>query len=58
MERLIYRSTSIAHLEAELRQQELLAAARGRSRVRAARRPRSGFRLPLPGLGLWRRTRD
>ena len=58
MERLIFRSTSISHLEAELRHQELLAAARGRRTVRPARRPRAGFRLSLPGLGLFGRTRD
>ena len=52
MERLVYRSTSITHLQAELRHQELLADARRRALRHTAFGPRLGFRLPLPNLGL------
>jgi hypothetical protein len=50
MERLMLRSLSAAHLEAELRHQEFLAAARRRELARSAQRPRTGPRLRLPGV--------
>lgn len=49
MERLIYRSTSIAHLQAELRHRDLMAAAQRSALARAAGRTRPRFRLPFIG---------
>jgi hypothetical protein len=58
MERLIFRSLSAAHLEAELRQREFRAEARRDALARSALRARrTGFWLRLPGLRLLDRSR-
>jgi hypothetical protein len=50
MERMSYRSTSLAHLLADIRQRELLAEAeRRRGPYRSGRR-RTFLGLPLPGF--------
>lgn len=53
MERLVYRSTSITDLQAELRQQDLRSEAERRRLVaaRAPRRRTSFLGLSLPGRG-------
>ena len=58
MERLSFRWTSISHLEAELRQQELLAEAGRRRSSRPVRESWPGLRLALRSLGLGRRSTD
>lgn len=49
MERLIFRSTSIAHLQAELRHRDLMAAAHRSALAREAGRTRPRLRLPFLG---------
>jgi hypothetical protein len=50
MERLRYRSTSVAHMLAEIHQAELLAEAERRRQPRPTARRRSFLALLLPGL--------
>jgi hypothetical protein len=54
MERLRFRSTSLAHMLAELHQAELLAEAQQRQQPSPATRRRTFLGLPIPG----RRSRD
>jgi len=49
MERLRYRSTSLAHMLAEIHQAELLAEAERRRQPRPATRRRTFLGLPIPG---------
>ena len=48
MERLRYRSTSLAHMLAEIHQAELLAEAERRRRPRPTSRRRTFLGLPIP----------
>lgn len=56
MERLIFRSTSLSHLQAELRQRELLAGARRQAEIRSAHREGTGLRGLLTAFGLLGRS--
>ncbi len=49
MERMTHRSTSLMHLLAELRQQELLAEAERRRQARPTPPLRTILGLPIPG---------
>lgn len=49
MERLRYRSISLTHMLAEIRQAELLAEAERRRQPRLAARRRTFLGLPIPG---------
>lgn len=49
MERMSYRSTSLAHLLADIRQQELLAEAERHRRPHPTGRRRTFLGLPFPG---------
>jgi hypothetical protein len=49
MERYAYRSTSLAHLLAEIRQRELLAEAERLRQPRPTTRRRTLLGLPIPG---------
>lgn len=57
MERLRYRSTSLADLQAELRERDLLAEAERARRAPASRQRRTIFGLPIRRRRPWEAER-